>query len=109
MGGDGLFAVAREWPASTDGGTRGNRDYRDEMDVLKDFITDKCEADPADLDLVVPTDRLYEAYSTWCFMNDEKPLAKREFGMRLGERGFTSSRLPGGKRAWRGLGLLPAV
>ncbi|MFA5111472.1 MAG: phage/plasmid primase, P4 family, partial [Desulfobaccales bacterium] len=78
-------------------------DYRSEMDVLTLFLDDCC--------LVKPTAQakagaLYSAYEAWCQANGERAMAKRSFGLRLGERGLVQDKGTGGTRLWRGLGLL---
>jgi len=72
------------------------------MDILAGFLEDCC--------LLKPTARttakaLYESYTEWCEANGERPLAKRTFGRRLAERGFTRHRT-GRAREWLGVGLL---
>lgn len=76
--------------------------YRDEQDILGSFITDCCIVNPL---AKVAAKNLYKAYVNWCEENGEHPLAQRNFGMRLTERGFTSQRGTAGRHFWQGIGL----
>lgn len=83
--------------------TAATQSYRAEMDVLGDFLDDCCHIQST---AQVTVKELYGAYTSWCACNGERPLAKRGFGLRLQERGFTPVRLgAAGTRAWCGLGL----
>ncbi|HPM84554.1 MAG TPA: phage/plasmid primase, P4 family, partial [Candidatus Anammoximicrobium sp.] len=82
-------------------------DYRNEMDVLGDFIAERClVADGCE----VGASELFEAYKTWCEAAGEKAITQRRFGMQLTERGFQSDRFTAGqhkgRKCWRGVGLL---
>jgi putative DNA primase/helicase len=48
---------------------------------------------------------IYHAYTEWCKENGEHPMAQRNFGMRLTERGFLNQRGAGGRHLWVGIGL----
>lgn len=76
--------------------------YRCEMDTLSDFLAECCiqnrQAEAA-------AGRLYAAYRSWAEQRGEAPLAQRNFGLALSERGFVPDRLAGGTRIWRGIGL----
>lgn len=78
-------------------------DYRDEMDVLGEFIKDKCvlhENTHAD---ATP---LYQAYLRWCQNAGEEGDTQTKFGKRLRERGFMQDRDKKTRRkVWRGIGL----
>jgi len=80
-------------------------EYREEMDVLAEFLDEYCILDP---DSEVATKDLYQAYGTWCEGNGEKPLRKNTFGMRLAERGLEKTRIGSrSSRGWKGLRLNP--
>jgi putative DNA primase/helicase len=81
---------------------RATADYQSEMDALAVFIDDCCLVKPTAQAKVAS---LYSEYETWCSVNGERPLSKRSFGIRLGERGFTQGRT-GQARYWRGIGLM---
>ena len=79
-------------------------EYRYEMDVLGGFLESCCKLDPSGLEMVKG---LYDAYVTWCTLNDEKPITKRRFGNCLKERGFDPYRTRV-ERGYRGIRLLPS-
>lgn len=81
---------------------RATADYQAEMDVLAGFVEDCCLVK---LTAKATAKALYEAYCEWCDVNGEKPVAKRTFGLRLRERGYTQGRTGQG-RFWEGIGLL---
>lgn len=93
---DGLSAPAEV--------TEATAAYRAEMDVLADFLTDKCILAPS---AAVTKAALFTAYQTWCEVNRERPLGKIAFGARLKERGIADGTTGREKtRAWLGVGLL---
>jgi putative DNA primase/helicase len=79
------------------------QEYKDEMDILAEFIEEKCvEVKEAK----ATTRALFDAYKKWCDDNKEKPMSNRTFGKRLEERGYKAIRI-GEKRdrGWQGIGL----
>ena len=93
---DGLSAPAEV--------TEATAAYRAEMDVLADFLTDKCILAPS---AAVTKAALFTTYQTWCEVNRERPLGKIAFGARLKERGIADGTTGREKtRAWLGVGLL---
>jgi len=76
------YWVAPEVQVATDA-------YRAEMDVLGDFIRDRCILGPR---CVVPKATLYDAYTAWCETSKETPLSKREFTSHLQDRGIGETR-----------------
>jgi putative DNA primase/helicase len=77
--------------------------YRSEMDVLGDFLADRCLRGER---LQVGKDELYRAYQEWCEDAGERSETKRKFGMLLKERGFGDGRnSERTKRIWKGIGL----
>jgi putative DNA primase/helicase len=78
-------------------------DYRNEMDVLSDFLNDCCIEGPS---LELKTKDLYPVYCNWCERNGDRPLAKRTLGLKLKERGFLPAKVnPDRSRGWSGIGL----
>lgn len=76
--------------------------YREEMDVLGGFISDHCTIDP---ELMVKSKDLYDKYQEWCQANDEEPISKRTFGLKLKERGLKDGKVgPCRDRGWCGIG-----
>jgi len=77
--------------------------YRSEMDVLGDFLVDRCHRGER---LQVGKDELYKAYQMWSEDAGERTETKRKFGMLLKERGVEDGRnTERTKRIWKGVGL----
>jgi len=76
-------------------------EYRGEMDVIGNFIQEKCVQDK---NMTVTIKRLYKAYSDWCDENHEHPVSERFFTLRLKEMGFVQARTAA-ERFWTGIGL----
>lgn len=76
--------------------------YREEMDVLGQFITDRCVLEAV---AEITSGELYEAYTAWAAQTHEKPLNKKGFGLRLGERDAIEKNDTKAARGWRGLRL----
>ncbi len=77
-------------------------DYKEDMDLLKDFFDDWCEEGEG---LKVTVKDLYESYLDWCTVfHESKPVSKRLFGMMIAERGYEKERT-GKARYWSGIGL----
>lgn len=82
--------------------------YREEMDVIGDFLEERCALEDG---ATVTTRELYSAYEEWAKNAGEKPIARNAFGMRLAERGFERTRTSpraARQRAWRGIRLAEA-
>jgi putative DNA primase/helicase len=77
------------------------QEYRDDMDIIAEFIEDRCIEDR---NAEATTKDLYSAYSKWCEENNEKPLTKQSFTRRLEERGYKPFRTKR-ERGWKGIGL----
>ncbi len=77
------------------------KEYKEDSDVLADFIEEKCIED-AEYSVVFK--ELYSAYSEWATENKEQQISKQAFGRRLEERGYKAYKLAG-KRVWKGVGL----
>jgi putative DNA primase/helicase len=76
--------------------------YRSEMDVLNDWLQERCVPDPK---AITPFKDLYDDYCAWCGETDQEPLGKRAFANRLTEKGFEIARLKGDAKARKGLRL----
>ena len=70
--------------------------YRDEQDIIGQFINDRCVIDEAER---CSFRKLYGSYSEWAALNNEKPITSRTFGDRLTERGLDAYRGKGER--WR--------
>lgn len=76
-------------------------DYRDEMDLLAQFIGDCCVEEHR---AITQSSKLYEQYSEWSKGNGERTWTQTAFGRKLRERGFQNERASG-LRVWLGIGL----
>ena len=78
--------------------------YRDQMDVLVEFI-DECCIENHQAQTTIK--ELYKCYNDWCNANNEKPIVKAVFGRRLEERGYKAVRFgsPIQQRGWQGIDL----
>ena len=87
--------------------TEATEEYRNEMDLLNDFLTECCTEST---DEKVPSKDLYKAYSIWCEQNGEFQLKQNWFGRKLKEKGFASKQLgPKRVRYWIGLDLIESI
>jgi putative DNA primase/helicase len=77
--------------------------YRTEMDLLGEFLADRCVLAAH---TTAKVGDLYTTYSVWARENGEEPITKNAFGRQLTERGFTQKRATGGERWWQGIGIL---
>jgi len=77
-------------------------EYRGEMDVIGNFITEKCDQKK---EMAILLKKLYKAYSDWCEENNEHAVSERFFTLRLKEMGFKQGRTST-ERFWVGIGLL---
>lgn len=80
-------------------------EYRAEMDVLQEFLDDRCVTGPT---MRATAKELYEAYQAWADdggIPEKQQLKQRTFGIMLAERGFSRDRGSAGVRLWRGIGL----
>jgi len=75
--------------------------YRQEMDLLGDFLADRCVLEP---DAAVAASDLYASYADWTPKTGEKPMSQKALGAHLTERGFDKTRSRP-ERQWRGVRL----
>ncbi len=82
-------------------------EYRQEQDVLGQFLDDACVADSG---CWSPAGDLFKAYREWAEEAGEKHvLTQKAFGTALSERGFLKDRRGDSRtRGWRGIGILAA-
>lgn len=72
------------------------KDFRDEQDILFDWLNDNCYVLSRDAitenalkqDLRTQSSVLYRNYSAWARLNNEKIMSQKKLGMELLERGF---------------------
>jgi P4 family phage/plasmid primase-like protien len=74
-------------------------DYRSEMDVIGQYLGERCVIAPR---AVVLCAALYTNYVKWCEESGERAVNQRRFGAQMTERGFERVRSTGG---WRYVGV----
>jgi putative DNA primase/helicase len=80
---------------------KANAEYRNEMDIISDFISDCFFVGPG---YEVLTRDLYTRYIEWCEKNGDKAMSKRVLMHRFREKGFQPFRSSkDGARGWKGL------
>jgi putative DNA primase/helicase len=82
--------------------TEATNKYREEMDLLAEFIREICIIKAGDSTV----SEYYKAYKTWAEANDFPVLGKNAFNKRLQEKGFTNYRGTANKLFWRGIRVL---
>lgn len=60
------------------------QEYREEMDTLGAFLSDTCVVE---FSAEAQAGALYAAYRTYCERSGERPLAQKDFGLALKQRG----------------------
>lgn len=82
--------------------TGASAKYRQEMDLLGDFVEERCEVNSL---LSAENAPLYASYVEWARDNGLRPRSHKWFSQELQRKGFTqsASRIDG--RIWRGLSL----
>ena len=98
---EGCLAWQREGLEAPEEVVHATEGYREEMDTLAAFLRERTEAAPAG---GVSAKALYKAYCAWCEENGERPQTPKALGMRLGERGYSSTHKATGN-CWIGLRL----
>ena len=78
------------------------QDYRSDMDVVGQWIAERCEEDSK---ASVPTSLAYSDYSQWADEEVGWTLGKLTFRRHLADRGFGAKKGAGGQRMVQGLGL----
>jgi len=76
-------------------------EYRGEMDVIGNFIKERCIAKAG---ASIRIRELYKSYSDWCDDNNEHAVSERFFTMRLKDMGYEQGRTAEA-RHWTGLAL----
>jgi len=83
---EGCLHWQREGLGEPVGVRTARENYREEMDVVADFIADCCTESPDGLEKFAD---LYAAYLHWCQGMKEAPITGTAFGTRLTAKGFT--------------------
>ena len=79
--------------------TRATNAYRDEQDLLLDWMNEECELAP---NLETEKLTLFTAYKRWCEDCSYRNLSKGSFSRKLTGRGY---KVTSDKRRWIGIGL----
>jgi putative DNA primase/helicase len=83
--------------------TEATEGYREEMDVMADFLAERCFVAPG---ASATAKELYSSYTSWAeAMGEKRPYSQTAFGSALRERGFESGRGAGGRTVWYGIGV----
>jgi putative DNA primase/helicase len=69
-------------------------EYRNEMDIIGNFIKDRCDQKPG---VQIRARELFKCYQEWCEDNNEHACSERFFGLRLKELGLKQKRLSEGR------------
>lgn len=98
----GCLAWQAEGLGAPEAVTAATSAYRATMDVLGDWIADRCVV----LDSIrAKAGDLYVSYREWCEQNGERGLSQRAFATCLTERGYAQTRT-NAARWWEGISLL---
>ena len=76
-------------------------EYRGEMDVIGNFIRERCLQHPG---ATIRARELFRVYQQWCEENNEQATSERMFGLRMKELGIAQKRSADG-RYWQDLRL----
>ncbi|GHU62743.1 hypothetical protein FACS189445_5870 [Spirochaetia bacterium] len=79
--------------------TSATEEYRSEMDVLGEFIKERCILSPG---ISVRARELFRSYQDWCEDNNERASSERFLAMRLKELGLEKGRTAEA-RYWKGI------
>lgn len=77
-------------------------EYKEEMDLLSNFLNDCCVIHPS---AQVKLGDLYKEYVDWCEENSELAMKKQKFSARLVLRGFEKRKSTGNQTFFFGIGL----
>ena len=78
---------------------KATAEYREEMDVIGDFMRDRCVFRAG---VSIRARELFKCYQDWCDDNNERACTERLFGLRLKELGVEQKR-SGDGRYWQGV------
>ena len=80
---------------------RATESYRDEMDIIGDFLKERCEVKPFS---EIKSSDLYREYKKWAEENGYRPMSQKAVAQRLYERGLKRERKTAGY-VWQGITL----
>lgn len=99
---EGCLAWQRDGLAPPDAVVAATDDYRTDMDVLGEFLAERCVLGAGQ---TVGNTQLYEAFQTWQTANGEKPRSHRWLTRALQDRGYRQAASRITMRRWEGIGL----
>jgi hypothetical protein len=99
---EGLSAYLQEGLTPPPSVTGSTEDYRKDMDVVGQWLTERCEIDPI---ASIPTAQAFADYSTWAREEVGWEVSKLKFRRHLTDRGFAAAKGAGGVRLIKGLRL----
>lgn len=97
---DGCLAWQRAGLGSASAVLSATDEYRQEMDLLAGFLTERCVLNAL---AKAPASHLYAAYREWCGRAGEEVKSQRWFGLRLRERPGLTKRKTGKSIVWHGV------
>lgn len=104
---EGCLKWQREGLSAPEAVMAATEGYREEMDVLGEFLSERCVLNPP---AKVSAQGIYQAYCNWAETNGERKLiSQRAFGQILTERGLERRKSTGGFYWWFGIGLRDEV
>ena len=90
----GCLKWQREGLSSPAAVERAVEQYQTEMDVVADFIADRCVVGPEHR---VPFSALYQAFTNWCSGLGEAPISDKNFAQHLTAKGYGEHRTAGAR------------
>lgn len=99
---EGCLLWQREGLGEPEAVTKATAEYREEMDVLAGFLSERCVLGEH---YQATTTELYNAYETWCLANGEKAKSAKWLNGLLRDRGLEPGR-SNSSRFWHGIGLI---
>lgn len=105
---EGCLAWQTEGLGIPDEVREATSDYREEMDLLGGFLSERCILNP---NHEAAASELYAHYKAWCQENNEEPVTSNLFGRLLTERGLSKHKeTTRAKRViYKGIGLSSTV
>jgi putative DNA primase/helicase len=100
----GLAAYCKQGLNPPDRVLASTQEYREDMDIVGQWIAERCEVDPK---ASVPTGAAYSDYSEWAAEEVGWELKKPRFRRQLSDRGFAAVKGAHGQRMIKGLRLKP--
>ncbi len=99
---DGCLKWQKDGLMRTEEVVKATNEYRQEMDIVNDFIEEECTVT---VNAKVSVKDLYESFTAWCERESHYPLRKREFNARIEKRpGIYKERGNYNAMTWHGIG-----